>query len=235
MNTLEIKNVRKKLGKKEVLKDISFHVEEREIVGLVGENGSGKTTLFRLITGLLEKENGDILVLGKRFTKKDRSVFNEVGCIIESVTLYPNMRGIDHLKWMCKLTQVEYDTYVENLIKKLKMEEYIYKKTKTYSLGMKQKLGIAMALVNRPKFILLDEPMNGLDPTAIHEVRELLIDICHKEGASILITSHILGEMEKLCDRVLLLKDGIIVKSLTKEEIEHETNLEEIFLHQVGQ
>ena len=233
MNTLEIKNVEKKLGKKEVLKDISLSIVEGEIVGLVGENGSGKTTLFRLITGLLDMDKGEILILGKKFSKDNREVFNDVGCLIENVALYPNMSGIDHLRWMCRLCQVDYDDYVENLITLLKMKDYIDKKTKTYSLGMKQKLGIAMALVNKPKFILLDEPMNGLDPTAIYEVRELLLQTCHNHKASLLITSHILGEMEKLCDRVLLLKDGIIMNSLTKEEFNHSTCLEEIFLNQV--
>ncbi len=233
MTILEVKYVYKKLGKNEVLKGVDFTMNDGEIVGLVGENGAGKTTLFRIITGLLEPDQGNVFINGDKVSKKDRKVFNKIGCLIENATIYPSMTGLDHVKWMCKLCDCPFDDYVKDLIVKLKLQDKMKDKVKTYSLGMKERLGIIMALVNKPTFVLLDEPTNGLDPTGIYEIREFLIEMCHKNGMSLLVSSHILAEMEKLCDRVLLLQDGEIKKELTKDALNNPQELEKEFLESV--
>ncbi len=230
---LEVEHVYKKLGKNEVLKGVDLTMTDGEIVGLVGENGAGKTTLFSVITGLLTPDKGNVFILGNKVTKDDRKIFDKVGCLIENVTIYPSMTGLDHVKWMCKLCDCPYDDYVKELITKMKLQNKINDKVRTYSLGMKQRLGIIMALVNKPSLVLLDEPTNGLDPTGIYEIREFLLEMCHKNGMSLLVSSHILAEMEKLCDRVLLLQDGIISKELTKEELSHPQELEKEFIESV--
>lgn len=233
MSILEVKYVYKKLGKNEVLKGTNFTVKTGEIVGLVGENGAGKTTLFHLITGLLEPDNGNIFIYGTKVTKENRKVFKEIGCLMENVTIYPFMTGLEHIKWMCKLCDCPYDDYVKTLIVKMKLQDRMKDRVKTYSLGMKQRLGIIMALVNKPTLVLLDEPTNGLDPMGIYEIREFLLEMCHEKGMSLLVSSHILGEMEKLCDRVLLLQDGEIKKELTKVELNCTQELEKKFLESV--
>lgn len=230
MFALEVKNVSKKLGKKQVLSNVSFSIAPGEIVGLVGENGAGKSTLFRLITGLLRPDQGEIVILGEEFSDKNRRIFDQVGCLIESVSLYPHMTGEEHLKWMCSLCGCPYDAWVRSIAEAMKITSYLPDKVKTYSLGMKQRLGIAMALVNHPKLILLDEPTNGLDPMGIYEIREFLRSFCHEQQVSLLISSHILSEVEKLCDRVLLLQHGTMERILSKEELQQEDRLESIYV-----
>lgn len=232
MNVLEVKEVSKKIGKKQVLDKVSLHVAPGEIVGLVGKNGAGKSTLFRLITGLYSLDQGEIYLFDEKFSLSNRQIFNQVGAFIESVSLYPHMTGEEHLKWMCDLCDCSYNEWVLKLVSTLKLDGVIHDKVKTYSLGMKQRLGIIMTLVNHPRFVILDEPTNGLDPAGIIEVRNFLLQLSREEHVSILISSHILSEIEKLCDRVLLLQDGSIQRELTREMLEHGVHLEDTFLNQ---
>ena len=229
MSVLEVRDIHRNYGKKEVLKGVTFQVDSSEIVGLIGKNGAGKSTLFKVITGILKQKSGTVKILDQEVSSKNRKIFQQVGCLIEQVSLYPHLTGYEHIQIVAKLTDTKIDEHVETLISTLKMNSYIHNKTKTYSQGMKQLLGILLAVLNKPKLLLLDEPLNGLDPEGVYEIRTFLLNICHQEGMSLLISSHILSEMQIFCDRFLFLKDGVISKDLTKSDLKN-SNLEQEFI-----
>ena len=191
MSVLEVRDIHKHYGKKEVLKGVTFQIDSSEIVGLIGKNGAGKSTLFKVIPGLLKQKSGTVKILDQEVSSKNRKIFQQVGCLIEQVSLYPHLTGYEHIQIVAKLTDTKIDEHVETLISTLKMNSYIHNKTKTYSQGMKQRLGILLAVLNKPKLLLLDEPLNGLDPEGVYEIRTFLLNICHQEGMSLLISSHI--------------------------------------------
>lgn len=229
MSVLEVRDIHRNYGKKEVLKGVTFQIGSSEIVGLIGKNGAGKSTLFKVITGILKQKSGTVKILDQEVSSKNRKIFQQVGCLIEQVSLYPHLTGYEHIQIVAKLTDTKIDEHVETLISTLKMNSYIHNKTKTYSQGMKQRLGILLAVLNKPKLLLLDEPLNGLDPEGVYEIRTFLLNICHQEGMSLLISSHILSEMQIFCDRFLFLKDGVISKDLTKSDLKN-SNLEQEFI-----
>lgn len=229
MSVLEVMDIHRNYGKKEVLKGVTFQIDSSEIVGLIGKNGAGKSTLFKVITGLLKQKSGTVKILDQEVSSKNRKIFQQVGCLIEQVSLYPHLTGYEHIQIVAKLTDTKIDEHVETLISTLKMNSYIHNKTKTYSQGMKQRLGILLAVLNKPKLLLLDELLNGLDPEGVYEIRTFLLNICHQEGMSLLISSHILSEMQIFCDRFLFLKDGVISKDLTKSDLKN-SNLEQEFI-----
>ena len=229
MSVLEVRDIHRNYGKKEVLKGVTFQINSSEIVGLIGKNGAGKSTLFKVITGLLKQKSGTVKILDQEVSSKNRKIFQQVGCLIEQVSLYPHLTGYEHIQIVAKLTDTKIDEHVETLISTLKMNSYIHNKTKAYSQGMKQRLGILLAVLNKPKLLLLDEPLNGLDPEGVYEIRTFLLNICHQEGMSLLISSHILSEMQIFCDRFLFLKDGVISKDLTKSDLKN-SNLEQEFI-----
>ena len=229
MSVLEVRDIHRNYGKKEVLKGVTFQIDSSEIVGLIGKNGAGKSTLFKVIAGLLKQKSGTVKILDQEVSSKNRKIFQQVGCLIEQVSLYPHLTGYEHIQIVAKLTDTKIDEHVEMLISTLKMNSYIHNKTKTYSQGMKQRLGILLAVLNKPKLLLLDDPLNGLDPEGVYEIRTFLLNICHQEGMSLLISSHILSEMQIFCDRFLFLKDGVISKDLTKSDLKN-SNLEQEFI-----
>lgn len=229
MSVLEVRDIHRNYGKKEVLKGVTFQIDSSEIVGLIGKNGAGKSTLFKVITGILKQKSGTVKILDQEVSSKNRKIFQQVGCLIEQVSLYPHLTGYEHIQIVAKLTDTKIDEHVETLISTLKMNSYIHNKTKMYSQGMKQRLGILLAVLNKPKLLLLDEPLNGLDPEGVYEIRTFLLNICHQEGMSLLISSHILSEMQIFCDRFLFLKDGVISKDLTKSDLKN-SNLEQEFI-----
>lgn len=203
---LVVENLEKQIGKHKILKDISFKVEEKEIVGFLGPNGSGKSTTMKCICGLYHMTSGSISIAGFDIQKERKKALNEIGVSIESPSLYPQLTGKDHLRMMGRWRNVGKERIKE-------MEEYsglgqhLNKVTQGYSMGMKMRLMIAITLLAKPKLIILDEPTNGLDPQAIFELRKQMENI-REEGASILFSSHQLGEVEKLADRVVILKQG---------------------------
>ena len=181
MSVLEVRDIHRNYGKKEVLKGVTFQIDSSEIVGLIGKNGAGKSTLFKVIAGLLKQKSGTVQILDQEVSSKNRKIFQQVGCLIEQVSLYPHLTGYEHIQIVAKLTDTKIDEHVETLISTLKMNSYIHNKTKTYSQGMKQRLGILLAVLNKPKLLLLDEPLNGLDPEGVYEIRTFLLNICHQE------------------------------------------------------
>lgn len=208
MAILRVTNLTKNYGKQEVLKGINLELEKPGIYALVGPNGSGKTTLFNTISNLLKPTSGEIEVVGKKNT--DTSIFYEVSFLKDNRVLYEYLSGYDHLIFIQSAQKLPKER-VDEVIKKMQIEHYVHKKVGDYSLGMKQSLLIAMAMLNKPKLMILDEPLNGLDPTSVIKVRYLLKELADN-GTTILISSHTLSEIDLLTDNIMFLKDGRIVE-----------------------
>lgn len=215
-SALSIKNLNKSFGKQKVLQDISFECEKGHIIGLIGANGAGKTTIMKSILCLIKSE-GQVLIDGEKSTFNNHDILSEVGALIEYPGIYPFLTGRDHLKLFVHDTKQKTER-IQEIITDLKMTKYIDQKAKNYSLGMKQKLGIAMALINDPKLVILDEPMNGLDPQATKDLRDLILKR-KATGTTFLISSHILGELQKLAEDLVVIEQGKVIKLTTMQEL----------------
>ena len=222
MNVLTVEHLTKKIGNKTILEDISLKLDQGQIAGLVGANGAGKTTLMKVILGYSSYQKGQFNVIENKHQKSN------IGALIESPGIYPFMSGYDNLKL---LNESKNSNDIDTIVSQLKMNEYIHNKAKTYSLGMKQKLGIAIAFLNQPQLIILDEPMNGLDPKAVRDVRELIIKKA-QEGVTFLISSHILSELVKITNSIFIINKGKIVTETTEEDLNkyEDNDLENVLL-----
>lgn len=212
MNILEIKDVSKKIGKRQILNNLSLEVKEGEIYGFVGPNGAGKTTLIKVMLGLYKNDSGSIKINGYDIKKDFEKAMDSVGAIIENPEVYSYMSGKDNIDLYLRMNPNNDKEYVNDVIKSVKLGNRINSKVKTYSLGMRQRLGIAQALVSRPKILILDEPTNGLDPLGIKELRELLRKISKEQNIAVFISSHILKEIEIICDRIAIIDNGSIIE-----------------------
>lgn len=217
---LKIENISKRLGKEQILKDVSFEVSPGEVFGFLGPNGAGKTTTIRIITGLLEQDAGKVTVNGFDVVEERSKALTQIGAIVENPAFYPYLTGkqnLVHAKNLIPgLDQVDYDA----LARLVGLEGKLSKKVGEYSLGMKQRLGIARALLHNPRVLILDEPTNGLDPSGIAELREYLRQMAREQDIAILISSHMLSEMEQISDRYAIIDQGVI-KSV--ESVRNET------------
>lgn len=218
-NIIEFRNVHKKFKEKEILNKVNFAIGKREIIGLVGANGAGKTTLMRILVGLTQKYVGKIC--------SDISQ-PKIGCVIESPSFYTYMTGYQNLLYFSKYTKSNKQEVLE-LLELIGLKEAANQKVKTYSLGMRQRLGIAQALLGQPDILVLDEPTNGLDPQGVQDMRNYLHLIVKERNVSILISSHILSEIEKMCDRVMLLKNGVLTEDIQTLMVEATTEVEYLF------
>ncbi|MDD7795945.1 ABC transporter ATP-binding protein [Clostridium sp. 'White wine YQ'] len=214
MKVLEVKNVKKKLGKKEIIKGISFSVEEGEIFGFLGPNGAGKTTTIRMLVGLIAPNEGTIQILGHDIQKDREKALANLGAVVENPELYGYLSGRENLMQIARIRKVPKED-VEEIIKLIGLENRIGDKVKKYSLGMKQRLGLGAALLGNPKLMILDEPTNGLDPSGILDFREIVKKAAKERGMSVFVSSHILSEVQHLCDRVAFINGGEI-KSVEK-------------------
>ena len=205
---LEIKNLKKSYNNKKVL-DIDFlEIEEKSIFGLIGKNGAGKSTLMKLILGLVKKDQGMIKVFGQELNSKNQKDFNKFfGALIENPSFYDHLTGYENLEIICQLKGIKKDEILKTL-DLVGLNNLGKKKAREFSLGMQQRLGIAMALIGNPKLLILDEPINGLDPQGIEEMRNLFKNIVKNTSTSILISSHILDEIEKISTHIGILKAG---------------------------
>ncbi|ERT57288.1 ABC-2 type transport system ATP-binding protein [Peptoniphilus koenoeneniae] len=215
---LEIKNLKKSYNNKKVL-DIDFlEIEEKSIFGLIGKNGAGKSTLMKLILGLVKKDQGMIKVFGQELNSKNQKDFNKFfGALIENPSFYDHLTGYENLEIICQLKGIKKDEILKTL-DLVGLNNLGKKKAREFSLGMKQRLGIAMALIGNPKLLILDEPINGLDPQGIEEMRNLFKNIVKNTSTSILISSHILDEIEKISTHIGILKAGKLTYNGSLEE-----------------
>ncbi|KRM69756.1 ABC transporter, ATP-binding protein [Apilactobacillus ozensis DSM 23829 = JCM 17196] len=209
MNTLEIKNLTKFYGRTKALHNVSFDIKPGSILGLIGPNGAGKSTIMKSIVGLTNYSSGSILVNNEKLKKGSRKGLKNVGSMIETPALYGHMTGIQNLKLFNNGSTS--DAEIKQIMDETQISSFANRKAKNYSLGMRQRLGIAMALLNHPKLLILDEPMNGLDPQSTHDLRDLLLKLS-KRGISILISSHLLDELARIADYYVVINHGKVVK-----------------------
>ena len=215
---LEVLGLKKRIGLKTIVEDITFDMHEGEIIGLLGPNGSGKTTIMRMMVGLTKISKGDVYCFEKPLGLGKNTMLKEVGSMIETPEFYNYMSGWSNLKQIARVCGKKVTrARMKELVEFVGLSKVIKKKVKTYSLGMRQRLGLAQALLNDPKILILDEPVNGLDPQGVQDFRNKLKEIA-ATGVSILISSHLLDEIEKLCDRVIVIEKGRIIAD---DKLEH--------------
>lgn len=219
MKVLEVKNINKFFGKKQILKDISFDIDEGEILGFVGPNGSGKTTTIKIILGLQKASSGEVYINGDNIKENFENAIRKVGAIVESPDMYMYLSGLDNLKLVANYYNISHDK-IDSIVEFVGLKDRIKDTVSKYSLGMRQRLGIAQAILNKPNLLIVDEPTNGLDPSGIIEFRKMLKELAKKEKMSIFISSHNLAEIENICDKVLLINEGEIVSL----DVLHEKN-----------
>jgi ABC-2 type transport system ATP-binding protein len=209
--TLSVRNLKKVIGKKEIIRGLNFELKEGEVFGFLGPNGAGKTTTIRMIVGLIKPTTGSIQIYGHDLQKEFSQAMQYLGCIVENPELYPYLSGWDNLLHFARMLDGIGVNRINEVTELVGLKERIHDKVKTYSLGMRQRLGIAQALLGRPKLLILDEPTNGLDPAGIHEMRKFIQKLAHDDGLSVLVSSHLLNEIQLMCDRVAIISKGRII------------------------
>lgn len=193
---LEMQGVSKVIKGKAIVDNLSFKIQKGEIVGLLGPNGAGKTTTIRMMTGLIRMSGGDVLIHGHSIRKDFKQAISQIGAIIENPEFYPHMSGYDNLLQYLRMSDGAGASRIKEVVELVGLQEAMNKKVRAYSLGMRQRLGIAQALLHSPKLLILDEPTNRLDPAGIREMRDYMRRIAEVEGIAILISSHMLAEIE---------------------------------------
>ncbi|MBO5910219.1 MAG: ABC transporter ATP-binding protein [Clostridia bacterium] len=219
---LKLNNVSKVYNKKKVVDNLSLMLFEGEIFGFIGPNGAGKSTTIKMICGLTNISSGSIFINGYDIDKNFKKAITSVGAVVEYPQLYSYLSGKANLKLFANFYGKSAKQRIPNIIKILKMEDFINKKVSTYSLGMKQRLGIAQAMLNKPKLLILDEPTNGLDPNGIKDIRNLLITLAKREKMAIIISSHNLAELEQICNQIAVLRAGKLLSFRNMNDINTE-------------
>lgn len=218
-NILLVDNVSKVINKKSIVKDVSFSIDQGEVLGFLGPNGAGKSTTLRMIVGLSKPTSGNIEICGHSITKDYIKAMSNIGCIIEGPDLYSYMSGLDNLKMLASMNKGISEKVIYEIIEIVGLKNRIKDKVNTYSLGMKQRLGLAQALINDPKLLILDEPTNGLDPAGINEFRNIVKNLAKEKNISVLVSSHLMSEIELMCDKVSIISHGSIIKNATVNEL----------------
>ncbi len=236
---LKTTNLTKKYNHTPVVNKVSMTINRGDIYGFIGKNGAGKTTLIRMVCGLASPAEGSLELFGSSDLTAGRA---RIGTVIESPALFPNMTARENLMVQCKLQNITDYSRIDNVLELVGLHDIHRKKAKNFSLGMRQRLAIAIALIGEPEFLILDEPVNGLDPEGIKEVRELIVHLNQAKGITVLISSHILGELSKFATRYGIIHRGKLIEEITEEELwkrctaenGSEPDLEEYFLKAIG-
>lgn len=218
---LKCEHLHKNFGKKEILKDVSLELEKGDILGFIGSNGAGKTTTIKLILGLQSITSGTVKINGYDITSNFTNAIRNVGAIVENPDLYMYLTGYENLKLIANLYKGVGKERIDEVVKLVKLENRINDKVSRYSLGMRQRLGIAQAILHKPNLLILDEPTNGLDPEGIKEIRELLKDLAEKEEMAVLISSHNLLELETFCNKICIIKNGKVMETNKIEDVKN--------------
>ena len=221
---LKCENLCKRFSKKQILKNVSLEINEGDILGFIGPNGAGKTTTIKLMLGLQSITSGKVTINGFDIEKNFTKAIERVGAIVENPDLYMYLSGYENLKLIANLYKGIDENRIQEVVKLVKLENRIKDKVSKYSLGMRQRLGIAQAILHRPNLLILDEPTNGLDPEGMKEMRELLTNLAQKEKMAILISSHNLAELDNLCNKVCIIKNGEIIETSDITKIKKESN-----------
>ncbi len=208
---VQLQGVSKVIKGKTIIDNLSFDVYEGEVFGFLGPNGAGKTTTIRMIVGLMNISKGDVLISGKSIKKDFEGAIKDVGAIVENPELYKFMSGYQNLKHFARMQNGITEERMKEVIELVGLTDRINDKVKTYSLGMRQRLGLAQCLLHKPKLLILDEPTNGLDPAGIREIRAYIRKLAQEEGMAVIVSSHLLSEMEMMCDRIGIIQSGKLV------------------------
>lgn len=217
---LQTNNLTKTIGGKDLVKNVNLHIKKGEIYGFLGPNGAGKTTVMKMITNLWKPTDGSIEIFGKTFTPQSYEVLKRMGSIIEFPTFYNHMTGYENLKLHCEYMGYYKHGSIENALDMLDLTDAAQKPVKNYSLGMKERLGIARVILCKPELLILDEPTNGLDPAGMKQIRDLLKTLCEEYGITIMVSSHILSEIESIADTIGVINHGMMIKEIGMKEIE---------------
>lgn len=228
MELLKIEGLTKIIKKKKILDDISLSVNSGEIVGFLGPNGAGKTTTIKMIMGLFSITDGTISVCGHDVVSEFENAMENIGGIVENPDLYKRMTGRQNLEYFASMYNDVDKSSIDEVVELVKMSDRINDKVKTYSLGMRQRVGIAQALLHKPRLLILDEPTNGLDPIGIKELRDLLKYLSKNAGVGVFVSSHLLSEMELMCDRIYIIDNGVMIGEKAIEQVK-ETSEDDIY------
>lgn len=228
---LQINDLHKKIGNHEIIKGLSLEVNKGEVFGFLGPNGAGKTTTIRMMVGLTTPTSGQIFIGGEALSKNRSNVMKKIGAIVENPEMYPFLSGLDNLKHYARMQPNITKEDIDRVVKLVGLEHRIKDKVKKYSLGMRQRLGLAQALLHKPELLILDEPTNGLDPAGIREIRDYIRKLAKEEGLSVIVSSHLLSEMELMCDRIGIIKDG---KMICIENVHEQNNQNLIMSYDVN-
>lgn len=221
------KGLTKQVGRKILVKEVDISIGKGEIVGLLGPNGAGKTTIIRMLTGLISRNAGTVKINSNDLDENFEGCMEDVGAIIENPEFYKYLSGWENLKQFARMSRKTItDEEIKKVVERVRLTESIQNKVKTYSLGMRQRLGIAQAIIHHPSLLILDEPLNGVDPKGMHDFRQLMREIV-QDGTSILISSHLLSEMELLADKIIIIEEGKLthIEDLTKADEKPENSL----------
>ena len=226
---LDIVRLSKSYGERKVLKNLNFEVYAGEIFGFIGPNGAGKSTLIRIISGLSAPTSGEVFICGKSVQKNFEQAVANIGVVMENCQLYAYMTGRQNLNYLASLVKGIKKEDIDRIVKTVGLENRIDDKVRTYSYGMRQRLGLAQALLNNPKLLILDEPTNGLDVNGVIELRRTLKILAAKNNMGIFMSSHVLSEMEQLCDTVAIFDRGSILEMRTMDDFQNNSNLQKRF------
>ncbi|OIJ11168.1 bacitracin ABC transporter ATP-binding protein [Anaerobacillus alkalilacustris] len=215
---VSIKNVTKKIKGKKIIDDLSFDIYPGEVFGFLGPNGAGKTTTIRMLVGLISITEGEVLIKGKNVVKDFEGAISEIGAIVENPEMYKFLSGYQNLVHYARMVDGVSKERINEVVNLVGLSSRIHEKVKTYSLGMRQRLGLAQALLHSPSVLILDEPTNGLDPAGIREIRDYLRKLARVEGLSVIVSSHLLSEMELMCDRIGIIQNGKLIGVQTVNE-----------------
>lgn len=217
---LATKQLTKKYGDTLAVEGVNLHVKKGRIYGLLGRNGAGKTTIMKMVLGLISISSGEVEVFGQKLKGNEKSIYHRMGSIIETPSFYSYLTGTENLEIFSRLRGTIKKNAVKNVMNIVGLSYRDKKPFSAYSLGMKQRLGIANAILNDPEILILDEPTNGLDPVGIVEIRNFLRNLCHEQGKTIILSSHILSEIALLADDIGIIHEGHLKKEISMEELE---------------
>ncbi|MEC2065635.1 MULTISPECIES: ABC transporter ATP-binding protein [Bacillus] len=220
---LELKNVTKNIRGRTIIDHLSFTIREGEVFGFLGPNGAGKTTTIRMMVGLMKLSQGDVFICGQSIKKDYAKAIKHIGAIVENPELYKFLSGYKNLQQYARMVKGVTKEKIDEVVELVGLTDRIHDKVKTYSLGMRQRLGLAQCLLHDPKVLILDEPTNGLDPAGIREIRDHLKKLTRERGMAVIVSSHLLSEMELMCDRIAILQKGKLIDiQNVKDEITDE-------------
>ncbi|MCS7460390.1 ATP-binding cassette domain-containing protein [Paenibacillus doosanensis] len=234
---LQTRNLTKSFGGRKMIDSLNLHVMKGDIYGFLGRNGQGKTTAIRLVTGLIFPDSGEVMIDGHPLRSDFKKAISNVGAIVESPSFYGYLSGYDNLKLMANLIPGIKKDRIDEVLDMVRLSRRAKDKVKTYSLGMKQRLGIANALLGSPKLIILDEPTNGLDPQGIKEIKEMIVQLASERNITFFISSHLLQEVEQICNRIGIIDKGKLLCEATMDELTQTANsksLEDIYFDLTG-